>query len=89
MTKTVTVQARMEPKLKKQADKIMASLGLNATTAITMFYKQIVQQRGIPLELKLPNDETLAAMHELQDPQFRASAKKFKNVDELMADLSR
>ncbi len=87
MTKTVTVQARMEPKLKKQADKILASLGINATTAITMFYKQVVQQRGIPLELKVPNDETIAAIVELQNPKYRASAKKFKTIDELFSDL--
>ena len=88
MSKTVTVQARMEPKLKKQADKILASMGINATTAITLFYTQMVRQRGIPLELKVPNDETLEAMRELQDPQFRAKAKKFKTVDELIAELN-
>jgi DNA-damage-inducible protein J len=88
MSKTVTVQARMEPKLKKQADKILASLGINATTAITLFYTQMVLQRGIPLELKVPNDETLAAMRELQDPQQRAKLKKFQTVDELIADLN-
>ncbi len=88
MSKTVTVQARIEPKLKKQADKIMATLGINATTAITMFYTQMVRQRGLPLDLKLPNDETLAAMRELQDPAYRAKAKKFKSVDDLIADLN-
>jgi DNA-damage-inducible protein J len=87
MTKTVTVQARMEPKLKKQADKVLASLGINATTAITLFYTQMVRQRGIPLELKVPNDETVAAIQELQDPDYRATAKKFKSVNELFDDL--
>jgi DNA-damage-inducible protein J len=88
MSKTVTVQARMEPKLKNQADKILAALGINATTAITLFYTQMVRQQGIPLELKVPNDETLAAMQELQDPQFRAGTAKFKTVEELFADLN-
>ena len=88
MPKTVTVQARMEPSLKRQADEIMTSLGINATTAITMFYKQMVLQRGMPLELKVPNEETLAAMRELQDPLYRANTKKFKSVDDLIADLN-
>jgi DNA-damage-inducible protein J len=88
MSKTVTVQARMEPKLKDQADKILAGLGINATTAITLFYTQMVRQQGIPLELKVPNDETLAAMQELQDPQFRADTPKFKTVEDLFADLN-
>jgi DNA-damage-inducible protein J len=87
MSKSVTVQARMEPELKEKADAILASLGINATTAITLFYTQVVRHRGIPLELKVPNKETVAAMHELKDPAFRKSAKKFGSVADLMADL--
>lgn len=88
MTKTVTVQARMEPKLKEQADAILASLGMNATTAITLFYTQMVRHRGIPLELKVPNEELLAAIAEAKDPEFRKNAKRFGSVEELMADLN-
>jgi DNA-damage-inducible protein J len=88
MTKTVTVQARMEPKLKEQADAILASLGINATTAITLFYTQMVRHRGIPLELKVPNEELLAAIAETKDPEFRKSAKRFDTVADLMADLN-
>jgi DNA-damage-inducible protein J len=87
MTKTVTVQARMEPKLKAQADAILASLGMNATTAITLFYTQMVRHRGIPLELKVPNDELLTAIAETKDPEFRKNTKKFNSVSELMEDL--
>jgi DNA-damage-inducible protein J len=78
----------MEPKLKKQAEEIMALPGMNAATAITMFYTQMVLQRGMPLELKVPSDETLAAMRALQEPHFRQAAKKFKSADELIADLN-
>ena len=88
MTKTVTVQARMDPRLKREADKILAALGMNATTAITLFYKQVVRHRGIPLELKIPKDETLTAMRELKNAEFRKSAKKFKSVKDLMVDLN-
>jgi DNA-damage-inducible protein J len=87
MSKSVTVQARMEPELKEKADAILASLGINATTAITLFYTQVVRHRGIPLELKVPNEETVAAMRELKDPAYRKSAKKFGSVTDLMADL--
>lgn len=87
MSKTVTVQARMEPKLKGEVDAILAALGINATTAITLFYSQIVRHRGIPLELKVPNEETLAAMRELKDPAFRKTARRFDSVEDLMADL--
>ena len=77
MTKSAIVQARMEPQLKEDADAILAQLGLNATTAITMFYTQVVQQRGMPLELKVPNEETLEAMREVRDPEFRKNAPRY------------
>jgi len=89
MSKTVSVQARMEPELKAEAEAIMASLGLNATTAITLFYTQMVRQRGIPFELKLPKDDVLGAMRELKDPAFRKKTKKFDSVSALMDDLKR
>ena len=87
MTKTVTVQARMEPQLKRKADEILEALGINASTAITLFYTQMVRDRGIPLELKMPNKKTLAAMRELKNPAYRKKTKKFDSVDDLMAEL--
>ena len=87
MSKSVTVQARMEPELKEKADVILAALGINATTAITLFYSQIVRHRGIPLELKAPNEETLAAIRELKDPAFRKKTRRYKNAEELFADI--
>ena len=46
--------ARIEPDLKSQAEAILAALGISASNAITMFYKQIVLQKGLPFEVKLP-----------------------------------
>ena len=87
MTKSAIVQARMEPDLKRKADSILERLGINATTAITLFYSQIVRHGGIPLELKIPNAETIEAMQEVRDPSFLKNARRFKSVDELFTDL--
>ena len=87
MTKTVTVQARMEPALKEEAESILAALGMNASTAITLFYTQLVRQRDMPFELKLPNEQTLAAIAETKAPRFRQQAKRYKNATELLSDL--
>lgn len=54
MSKSVNVIARIEPEVKEQAESILASLGIPASSAINMFYKQIILQRGIPFEMKLP-----------------------------------
>jgi len=45
-------------------EKILAQLGISTTQAITMFFEQIKLNRGIPFELKLPNEETQAAMED-------------------------
>ena len=83
----VCAQARMTPQLKLEADAILAALGINATTAITLFYTQMVRQGGIPIELKVPKADVLAAMRELKDPDYRAKARKFDSVADVMADL--
>lgn len=53
-TKTANLYARIEPELKEQAEMILSSLGIPASNAITMFYRQIVLNNGLPFELKLP-----------------------------------
>jgi DNA-damage-inducible protein J len=88
MSKSAVVQARMEPELKAEADAVLAALGINATTAITLFYTQVVRHRGIPLELKVPNDAVVAAMRELKDPAARSKLKRHDSVDALMRDLT-
>ena len=57
MAKTANLYARIEPSLKEQAETILAALGIPASNAITMFYKQIILQRGIPFEMKLPTEK--------------------------------
>lgn len=64
MTQEARISSRIDANIKAQAETILAELGIKPSQAISMFYTQIVHQRGIPLELKIPNDETLAAMNE-------------------------
>ena len=54
MAKTANLYARIEPEVKEQAESILAALGIPVSNAINMFYKQIILQRGIPFEMKLP-----------------------------------
>ncbi len=59
MAKTESLYVRMEPELKEQAEDILSSLGISASSAINMFYRQIVLKRGIPFELKLEQNRPL------------------------------
>ena len=54
MAKTANLYARIEPDVKEQAENILSTLGIPVSNAINMFYKQIILQRGIPFEMKLP-----------------------------------
>ena len=54
-TKTANLYARIEPDLKEQAEAILSALGVPASNAITMFYRQIVLHRGLPFDVTLPS----------------------------------
>ena len=54
MAKSANLYARIEPDVKEQAESILTALGISASNAITMFYKQIILQRGMPFDVKLP-----------------------------------
>ena len=51
MAKSANLYARIEPEVKEQAELILSELGIPASNAINMFYKQIILQRGLPFEV--------------------------------------
>lgn len=84
------INIRIDEELKKEAESIFNELGLNSTTAITLFYKQVVRTRSIPFELKLdtPNEETIKAIEEIDEMEKHPEKyKTYESVDELMEDL--
>ena len=66
MSKTATITTRVEPELKRNAEDILEKLGVNTTDAITMFLSQVVLQRGLPFDVRIPNAKTRAAIRELE-----------------------
>ncbi|HIP35937.1 MAG TPA: type II toxin-antitoxin system RelB/DinJ family antitoxin [Crocinitomix sp.] len=65
------------------AKEILAKLGLNYSQAISVFNNMIVMNKGLPFEVKIPNQETQKALDELTVKK----GKSFKNVNELFDDL--
>lgn len=84
MTKTSVISARIDPELKNSAEIIFRELGLTATQAITMFYKQVELQQGLPFLVKIPNDITLGALREARS---RYDLEELNTVDDLFDDL--
>ena len=54
MARTVNVFARVEPEIKEQAESVLDQLGIPMSNAVGMFLRQVVLQKGIPFEMKLP-----------------------------------
>ena len=86
MAKTTTVQARIDPVLKQDVEKVLAKIGLNSTTAITMFYSQIKLHQGLPFDARIPNAETKAAIKEARG---RKSLKRYDSAAAMFEDLDR
>ena len=82
---------RTNQSIKRQAQQIFTELGLDMSTAVNIFLRQVVYHKGIPLDVfrVRPNYTTLEALEEgdrmLNDP----NTKQFTSVDELFTDLGR
>ena len=75
MAKTANLYVRIEPDVKEQAESILTALGIPASNAINMFYKQIILQRGLPFEVKMPAVRPLDTSV-LTDAQMDAELEK-------------
>ena len=84
MQKTTTVRARVESKLKDEAEAVLQKLGLTTSQAIIIYLKQITLYKGIPFEVKIPNETTLKA---LEDAKRKRNLKLFKNTADLFENL--
>jgi DNA-damage-inducible protein J len=58
MSKSAMVRARVEPKLKRDAESLFERLGISTTQAITLFYRQVALHKGLPFDVVVPNAAT-------------------------------
>ncbi len=79
-----TLTIRTNRALKEEVGKILDRLGLNHSTAVNMFYHQVLAKKGIPFDVKIPNEETLEA---LENSRERKKLTTYANSDELFEDL--
>ena len=73
-TKSANVTARVQPEIKQQAEAILSALGIPTSNAITMFYKQIILNNGLPFEVKLPTPPL--ALRYMTPEQLNAELEK-------------
>lgn len=69
MAKSENIFVRVEPQVKEQAEAVLDQLGIPMSNAVGMFLHQVVLQKGIPFEIKIPNSKPLA-FSSLSDEEF-------------------
>ena len=82
--KTAIINARIRPQLKTEVEGILSQLGITTTQAITMFFEQVRVNKGIPFDLKLPNEETIQAIEDARNNRDMVET----SIDELRRDLT-
>ena len=86
---TTAVYARIDTKLKENAEEILSQLGITPSCAIQMLYSQIVLTRGLPLDLHLPptNPTAIGGMsREELDAELRKGVESLKSAKTYTAD---
>ena len=87
---TTSMNIRMDTEVKRKAQLIFAELGMDTTTAVNLFLRQVIRTQSIPFELKaeLTNEETLEALEEVRMMKQNPSmGKRYQDVDVMMEDL--
>jgi DNA-damage-inducible protein J len=80
MAQTSVVHARIDPSTKEATERILESLGMSPTEAIRLFYRQIAMRGEFPLELRVPNATTAAALSKADAGE---EVEHFSNTKEL------
>ncbi|MDD6181030.1 MAG: type II toxin-antitoxin system RelB/DinJ family antitoxin [Desulfovibrionaceae bacterium] len=88
---TTSMNIRLDSDLKREAQSLFSALGLDMSSAVNIFLRQALRQRGLPFEVKLdsPNAETLEALEEVRRMKENpALGKTYTDVDAMMKDLT-
>ncbi len=86
MNKSATIQARIDPDVKLKAQEVLNALQLSMSEAISLFLNQVSIHKGIPFEIKLPNELTAKT---LKDSDKGIDVHQVDTVEGLFAELDK
>ena len=84
MPKTATLTVRLDSEVKKRAQKVLDKLGITTSQAVTMYFKQISAENGLPFRPHIPNEATARVLDEALAGKNLHTAQ---GVDDLFAQL--
>ncbi len=84
------ITIRMDEDLKKQAEQLFSELGMNITTALTIFTKTAVREQRIPFDiaLNIPNAETIEAFKEADRLSSDANTKRYSSFADVLEEIN-
>ena len=88
MAQSSMLHIRIDDETKTQATAALAAMGLSMSDAVRIFLKRVVNDQAFPLELKVPNAETRAAMEEAR-AMMKARQARFESADTLLDELEK
>lgn len=88
-----TIQIRIDEKTKKSAQKVLNNLGIDMSTAIKAYLRQITIQEGIPFTMYTENgltrQEELEILHDADEARRGINVSKYMSVDEMLEELKK
>ena len=87
---TTNINVRVDSALKQEAEALFKDLGLNMSSAITMFLRSAINYDGIPFEVKrpTPNAETRAALDEYEEMKKNpGNYKRYDSFDDVLNEV--
>ena len=79
-----TTSIKLDPTVKQEAQEIFSQLGLTLREAVNLFLNQVRLNKGLPFEVKIPNEETLKAMKDVKDGKNLVEMK----LDDLITEMN-
>jgi DNA-damage-inducible protein J len=88
MAHSSMLHVRVDDEIKAQASEALATMGLSVSDAVRILLKRVVNDQAFPLELKVPNAQTRAAMEEAR-AMTKSRAARFDSATALIDDLEK
>lgn len=89
--KTATLNMRVDPRVKEEAERVYAQFGMNLTDAVNVFLHKSIMEGGLPFDLRPPryNAETELAVHEAREiAAGRVVATRYASAAQAFADVA-
>jgi DNA-damage-inducible protein J len=88
MAHSTMLHVRVDDEIKTQASEALAAIGLSVSDAVRILLKRVVNDQAFPLELKVPNARTRAAIEEAR-AMTKARSARFNAANVLLDDLEK